>query len=347
MVEEMTDRKIRVLKTIIQEHILTAEPVGSRTLAKKYDFGFSPATIRNEMADLEEMGLLEQPHTSAGRIPTDLGYRFYVDNLKKSELNSPSSIENYLQQLANQYSGIEDVMSGMTRLLANLTHYTAFISEPAFSESKVSRIQLLPVSKKRLLLVVITDNGLVNNKIINLNKDLDDKQLEDINKILNKRLKGVLIDEMDQAFLNNLQHELQRRINYTAEILESLQKEMSNISTKNGMKIHLDGTSYILEQPEFNDVNRLKKVLRILDREEELRKILNNINDELSIKIGTENEVEDMENCSLVLARYHIAKGASGQIGIIGPTRMEYSKVISSVDLAAELLSKLISSTGR
>lgn len=347
MVDEMTDRKIRVLKTIIQEHILTAEPVGSRTLAKKYDFGFSPATIRNEMADLEEMGFLEQPHTSAGRIPTDLGYRFYVDNLKKSELNSPSSIENYLQQLANQYSGIEDVMSGMTRLLANLTQYTAFISEPAFSESKVSRIQLLPVSKKRLLLVVITDNGLVNNKIISLNRDLDDKQLDDLNKILNKRLKGVVIEEIDQAFLNNLQQELQRRINYTAEILESLQKEMSNISTKNGMKIHLDGTSYILEQPEFNDINRLKKVLRVLDREEELRKILNDINDELSIKIGTENEVEDMENCSLVLARYHISKGASGRIGIIGPTRMEYSKVISSVDLAAELLSKLISSTGR
>ncbi len=157
MVEEMTDRKIRVLKTIIQEHILTAEPVGSRTLAKKYDFGFSPATIRNEMADLEEMGFLEQPHTSAGRIPTDMGYRFYVNSLEKSELNSPPSIESYLQQLAKEYSGIEDVMSGMTRLLANLTQYTAFISEPAFTESRVNRIQLLPVSKKRLLLVVITD----------------------------------------------------------------------------------------------------------------------------------------------------------------------------------------------
>lgn len=347
MVDEMTDRKIRVLKTIIQEHILTAEPVGSRTLAKKYDFGFSPATIRNEMADLEEMGFLEQPHTSAGRIPTDMGYRFYVNSLEKSELNSPPSIESYLQQLAKEYSGIEDVMSGMTRLLANLTQYTAFISEPAFTESRVNRIQLLPVSKKRLLLVVITDNGLVNNKIINLNKDLDEKQLEDLNKILNKRLKGVLIEDVDKKFLNNLQHELQRRINYTAEILESLQKEMSNISTKNGMKIHLDGTSYILEQPEFNDIDRLKKVLRILDREEELQKILNDINEELSIRIGAENKLEDMENCSLVLARYHIAKGASGRIGIIGPTRMEYSKVISSVDLAAELLSKLISSTGR
>lgn len=347
MVEEMTDRKIRVLKTIIQEHILTAEPVGSRTLAKKYDFGFSPATIRNEMADLEEMGFLEQPHTSAGRIPTDMGYRFYVDSLKKSELNSPTSIESYLQQLAKEYSGIEDVMSGMTRLLANLTQYTAFISEPAFTESRVNRIQLLPVNKKRLLLVVITDNGLVNNKIINLNKDLEEKQLEDLNKILNKRLQGVLIEDVDQKFLNNLQHELQRRINYTAEILGSLQKEMSNISTQNGMKIHLDGTSYILEQPEFNDIDRLKKVLRILDREEELQKILNDINEELSIRIGAENELEDMENCSLVLARYHIAKGASGRIGIIGPTRMEYSKVISSVDLAAELLSKLISSTGR
>ncbi len=159
-----------------------------------------------------------------------------------------------------------------------------------------------------------------------MNKDLDEKQLEDLNRILNKRLKGVLIEDVDKKFLNNLQIELQRRINYTAEILESLQKEMSSISTKNGMKIHLDGTSYILEQPEFNDIDRLKKVLRILDREEELQKILNDINEELSIRIGAENKLEDMENCSLVLARYHIAKGASGRIGIIGPTRMEYSK---------------------
>ncbi|MGM0419495.1 MAG: heat-inducible transcriptional repressor HrcA [Bacillota bacterium] len=347
MVNGMTERKIRVLKTIIEEHILTAEPVGSRTLARKYDFGFSPATIRNEMADLEEMGLLEQPHTSAGRIPTDLGYRFYVDNLKKSELNSPPAIKVYLEQLSKEHSGIQDVMTGMARLLANLTQYTTFISEPAFSESKLRKIELLPVSRKRLLLVVITDNGLVNNKTINLKKELDENQLNDLNKILNKRLQGTALGDINPEFLQELQQELQRRINYTAEILELLQREMTKISTKEDMKIHLDGTSYILEQPEFNDIERLKKILRILDREEELRKILNGINEEISIQIGAENKIEDMENCSLVLAKYHISRGASGRIGIIGPTRMEYSKVISSVDLAAELLSKLISSTGR
>ena len=347
MVEEISTRKEKVLKAIIQEHILTAEPVGSRTLARKYDFDFSPATIRNEMADLEEMGFLEQPHTSAGRIPSDLGYRFYVDRLMEGELEKPVSLKSYLKELSRQKSGVEDIMSGMARMLSRMVQYTAIVSEPGFSESKISRLELLPVSSRKLLLIVITSSGLVNDKIIQLEKKLTEEELENLNRILSRRLAGRKVSTITGAFLQDLEEELKRRLNYAAEIIKRLEQEITDILDKQEMKIYLDGTSYILEQPEFNDIQSLKKILKVLDRQEELRRLVAGLEDELEVKIGAENKLQEMQNCSLVVATYRLEGGGTGRVGVIGPTRMEYPRVISSVDLTAELISKFISSSGR
>lgn len=347
MDERIEGRKKDVLLAIIEEHILTAEPVGSRTLARKYDLGFSPATIRNEMADLEEMGLVEQPHTSAGRVPSDRGYRFYVDNLLQQELEKPRSLTAYLQELSRKKSGIEDIMSGMVRMLSQMTQYTALMSEPGFSASAISRLELFLVNKRRLLLVLITDTGLVTNKVIPLKKELDEDQLEDLKKVLTRRIVDKQLDEIDEDFLSSLENELKRRLDYTGEIISILQEELGRVLSHDEMKIYLEGTNYILEQPEFNDITSLKKIIRVLDREEDLRRLLQGLEDELEVKIGQEIHLEEMQNCSLVYATYRLSDDAKGKLGILGPTRMEYDQAISAVDLASELLSQIISNAGR
>ncbi len=347
MDEKLTDRKKDVLLAIIEKHILTAEPVGSRTLARDYDFGFSSATIRNEMADLEDMGLVEQPHTSAGRVPSDRGYRFYVDQLMEKDLEKPESMSEFMQDLSRKKSGLEDIMSGMVRMLSRMTQYTALISEPGFSASEISRLELFPVNPRRLLLVLITDQGMVNNKVIPLRKELDDEQIEDLKKVLSRRIIDKKLDEIDEEFLGKLERELKRRLDYTEEIISVLENELNRNLSHEEIKIYLNGTNYILEQPEFNDISRLKEVMRVLDREEELRKLLQGLEDELEVKIGREIHLEEMQHCSLVYATYELSDEAKGKLGILGPTRMEYVQAISAVEVASELLGQIISNAGR
>ncbi|SDL41898.1 heat-inducible transcriptional repressor HrcA [Halarsenatibacter silvermanii] len=347
MKEQVSDRQKEVLLAIIEQHILTAEPVGSRTLAREYDLGFSPATVRNEMADLEEMGLVEQPHTSAGRVPSDLGYRFYVDNLLASDFKKPESITKYLKKLSQKKSGLEDIMSGMARMLSQMTQYTALLSEPGFSAGKISRLELFPVNKRRLLLVLITDAGLVTNKVIPLKEELTEEQIEDLKIVLAKRIIDKNIDDIDEEFLQSLEQELKRRLNYTEQIISVLQEELNKVLSQEEMKVYLEGTNYILEQPEFNDISDLKQIMKVLDKEENLRELLQGLEEELDVKIGREIHLEEMQNCSLVYATYQLSDQARGKLGILGPTRMKYVQAISAVDLASELLSQIISSTGR
>ncbi len=347
MKDKITQRQKEVLLAIIEQHILTAEPVGSRTLARKYDLGFSPATVRNEMADLEELGLVEQPHTSAGRVPSDLGYRFYVDNLLAGDLEKPQSLTKYLEELSQKKSGLEDIMSGMVRMLSQMTNYTALLSEPGFSAGSISRLELFPVNKRRLLLVLITDAGLVTNKVIPLKEDLSEEQVEDLKRVLARRIIDKDIDDIDDEFLQSLEKELMRRLDYTEQIIAVLQEELNTVLSQEEMKIYLEGTNYILEQPEFNDISDLKQIMRVLDKEENLRELLQGLEEELDVKIGREIHLEEMQDCSLVYATYQLSDEARGKLGILGPTRMEYVQAISAVDLASELLSQIISSAGR
>ena len=347
MDDNISQRKKDVLLAVIEKHILTAEPVGSRTLARDYDLGFSPATIRNEMADLEEMGLVEQPHTSAGRVPSDQGYRFYVDNLLQKNLQRPQSVSAYLQQISQKKSGLEDIMSGMVRMLSQMTRYTALLSEPGFSASEISILELFLVSKRRLLLVLITDTGLVTNKVIPLKRELKEDQVADLKKVLSRRLVDKKLENIDEEFLDELKRELKRRLDYAGEIIAILQEELNRALSREEMNIYLEGTNYILEQPEFNDISSLKEIMKVLDREEDLRELLQGLEEELDVKIGQEIHLEEMQNCSLVYATYELSDKAKGKLGILGPTRMEYVQAISAVDMASELLSEIISNSGR
>lgn len=347
--EDIDGRKKEILRAVIREHILTAEPIGSRTLAKNYDLGVSSATIRNEMADLEELGYLEQPHTSAGRVPSDLGYRYYVDVLMEQTPSVPAEeMEKLYNQFDREKKGIKEVISSMVNMLSKLTRYTVMISEPKLFKSKINKLELINLASGNLLIVLITDTGLVHNKTIKLNEELSTRQLRYLNQYLVRKLEGKELTALDKEYIKSIEKELMRRINLSHEIFSLINQEIESITEPEDLNIYLAGTSYILDQPEFNDLEILKKVLKILDHKEVLRKVIENApNQGLAVKIGRENIIKDMKNCSIVFSTYSLNDRAIGKIGVIGPTRMQYPRVISTVDFVSEVLSKIISEASR
>lgn len=347
--EEIDGRKKEILRAVIREHILTAEPIGSRTLAKNYDLGVSSATIRNEMADLEDMGYLEQPHTSAGRIPSDRGYRYYVDVLMEQNLGVPArEMEQLFDQFDREKRGIQEVISSMVNMLSKLTRYTVMISEPRLLRSKINKLELVNLASGNLMVVLITDTGLIHNKTIKLEDELSTRQLRYLNQFLISKLKGRELTSLNKDYIEGIERELMRRINLSHEIFSLINSEIERITRPEDLNIYLAGTSYILEQPEFNDLEILKKVLKIFDHKEVLRRLIENApNQGLEVKIGQENIINDMKNCSIVFSTYSLNDRAVGKIGVIGPTRMQYPRVISTVDFVSEVLSKIISEVSR
>lgn len=343
MKDDINQRKRKILKAIIHEHIFTAEPVGSRTLAKLYELGVSSATIRNEMSDLEELGYLEQPYTSAGRIPSDKGYRFYVDALIKDKDIFKMDIRKAVD-FEYEKQGIQSIISNMARMLSRITRYTSIVCEPQLKVSKINKLQLIPVDRKSVLILLITDTGLVHNKVVKLKKEITNKKINYINRFLSERLQGEVISKIDNELLEELELKLVRKLDVSHGIMELINNNLIDVSNPDDFQIYLGGTSYILEQPEFNDIENLKKVLNILDHREILREIfLKMPNRDLEVMIGHENELEEMKSCSIVFGTYTIGEGAYGKIGVIGPTRMEYSRVIASVNKMADLLGNIIS----
>src|SRR6056297_4028805 len=344
MVDSINSRKKKILKAIIQEHILKAEPIGSRTLAKKYDLGVSSATIRNEMADLEDMDYLEQPHTSAGRIPSDKGYRYYVDQLVSRKTNEAPGVIDNIENLYQDLQDVQDIISGMAKMLSNMTHYTAMVSEPKSQVSRLNKVEIMQLADNSLLLVLVTDTGMINNKIINLDQSLSARKISYLNKFLSEKLENKLLADLDTNYLKRIEKELLAKLDLSVDLFKQFYNEFEGAFEPGGVKVYIGGTSYMLEQPEFNDLEKVKKMLKLLDQEEMLNKIINSISgSDLEIKIGQENEVEDIKNCSLVVATYYISNRAVGKIGVIGPTRMEYPRVISSVDVISDILGNLIS----
>ncbi|MFW5972091.1 MAG: heat-inducible transcriptional repressor HrcA [Bacillota bacterium] len=346
MVRKVDERKKEILRAIIHEHILTAEPVGSRKLAKAYKLGVSSATIRNEMSDLEELGLIEQPYTSAGRIPSDKGYRFYVDSIIKGEDYNKIKLDimKLLNTIQYEKQGIQNIMTHMARMLSQITHYTSIVCGPQMQTTKIKQLQLIQLDKFSLLIVLMTDTGLVHNKVVKLKNKISSNQLRYINEFFSDRLRNKELEKMNSFYLKELEKELVNRIDISQDIIEIIENGLNFVSRSDNFKLYLGGTSYILDQPEFNDLESLKKVLKILDHEEILKELFAKMpNKELEVMIGHENDIEDMQKCSIVFSTYNIGDKASGKIGVIGPTRMEYSRVMASVNTMSSLLSKIIS----
>ncbi|HHX18738.1 MAG TPA: heat-inducible transcription repressor HrcA [Clostridium sp.] len=342
----LDDRKKSILHAIIDDYINTAEPVGSRTLARKHGLGLSSATIRNEMADLEDMGYLTQPHTSAGRIPSDKGYRFYVDQLMEfSELTDEEmySIKDAMETRINELS---QFLKQASVIMSQITKYASMAAAPGKQNSILKTVQIVPVEKGKALIVVLTNAGVIKNSLINIPETVLPEELITVSNIFNEKLKDLTIDNINASVIKEIELLLGNVRGILLPILNGVTNCINQIDCP---EIYLDGTINMLNYPEFSDVMRAKEFLNLMDAKDVWRRILNNVykdGDYITITIGEENKIVEMKDCSLITTTYNLGNVVVGTIGVIGPTRMEYSKVLAAMDYmrkkANEEIRKLI-----
>lgn len=338
---QLEERKKKVLEAIILDYIATAEPVGSRTITKKYDLGVSPATIRNEMADLEDMGLIEQPHTSAGRIPSQIGYRYYVDYLMEKE-NLTNEIKKYIRKnLREEIKAKEDMIRRALRLLSQISRHTALMIVSAFSQNIVSHIQLLPVSDHRMVLILVLDNGHVEHQIIELKTALSEGEIAELTEMLRQAVCGKTVEQWRRLSVESVRTQWEGQVLLLKEILDVIEDALT---VEYERKLYLSGTLNIMDQPEFKDVDKVRQVLALLEEQRMMEDLMLKMDEgdrrAISIRIGTENEYESLAACSLVTATYHIHGRMMGRIGLLGPTRMDYSRNIGLLDFISKYLSE-------
>lgn len=323
---EIDERKIRILEAIINDYINTAEPVGSRTIAKKYDLGISSATIRNEMADLEEMGYLEQPHSSAGRKPSDKGYRLYVDKLMQiPELSPAEELIIKSQLLDAALFEIDKLIRQATMLISELTRLTCIVKAPSVKKSHIKVIQLMSIDENSILSVIVTDSGIIKNNMIRIGKHINTDVLNKLTNLLNARLKGLTVEDINLEVINNLRNDLTGFDDIFSAIIPVLYDSLNSIDTAD---IYMEGTTNIFNYPEYNDIEKAREFLALLEDKKKVKELLPT-NSNISIKIGGENFEENAKECSIISATYSIGSRPLGSIGVIGPTRIPYSKIIS------------------
>ncbi|WP_235918981.1 heat-inducible transcriptional repressor HrcA [Heliomicrobium undosum] len=327
---QMNDRKQKVLWAIIQDYVSTAEPVGSRTIARKYDLGVSPATIRNEMSDLEELGLIEQPYTSSGRIPSDYGYRYFVDCLMERETLNPEELRRVQRAMSERLQEVNSIMQQTTNLLAKLTNYTAVVLGPQVGKTTFQQIHFFPVMPTKAVAVVVTSAGVMENKLLDIPESMTPEDLQKVSVMINERLQGLTMAQVRASLCMELNEALKKQKQVLSRSLELIDEALHGDSDE---RVFLAGTMNIFKQPEFKDVEKLQNLLGILEQHHTVRELMHDHPEPgIHIKIGTENRHEGVRNCSMVTASYQLDGEVLGVIGLIGPTRMEYSKAVAVVE---------------
>lgn len=337
---ELDMRKMRILQAIIDDYILTATPVGSRTISKLPDISLSSATIRNEMSDLEEMGYLEQPHTSAGRIPSEKAYRLYVNSIMR-QAHLTEAEKRYIKGCySNTLDELDQVLRQTAWMLSSMSKYTSMVLEPTLRKVKVKRIQLVPVSDGKALAVVVTDLGATRDTIINVPRGIDYDQVERLSNILSAHFSGTTLQDASTVSIPELQAALHSQREFLDEALAALHK---SLDTGPG-GVQLAGATNILNYPEYNDVEKARSFLATLETKEVLYKLLTEATDvEFSIKIGSENEDKDMWDCSVITATYKVGP-STGSLGVIGPVRMDYARVMALMRHIGKSVSEVLTS---
>ncbi|ACV63964.1 heat-inducible transcription repressor HrcA [Desulfofarcimen acetoxidans DSM 771] len=334
---KMDERKQRILMAIIRDYILTAEPVGSRTIARKYKLGVSPATIRNEMTDLEDMGLIEQPHTSSGRIPSDLGYRYYVDYLMENEKMSEEAEQLVLDEYDKKVKDVGQVIQRTGQLLTQLTNYTSLVLIPSVSVSSFKYIQLVLMSPTQAMVLVVLDTGTVNHRMIEVAENIKQSDLDIISKVLNAKLQGKNMESIKLSLIRDIYMELsvhKQVLNLAMELMEQ------SLTVEKKDKIYLGGVFNILDQPEFQNIDKVKTLLSLLEQEQLLCDLMSDVSNEgVTVRIGGEINKDEIKGCSMVTSGYQMGGKMMGRIGIIGPTRMEYARTVSVVEFLTRSLS--------
>lgn len=335
----LTERQRLILNAIIDNYIHSAEPVGSRTISKREDIGFSSATIRNEMADLEELGYLEQPHTSAGRVPSTKGYRFYVDNLIQPKKLTEHELANIKQVFAERISHLEQVIEGTAAILSQVTNYTSIVLGPEIFEHRLRHIQILPLNDRQAVAIMVTHTGRVENKILELPRGIHPGEIEKLVNILNSKLADVPLWQLRQRLYQEIAGEMRRHVEQYEEMLHVLE---ASLQTEETDRVFLRGATKIMNQPEFRDVEKVRDILELLEQSDQLVRLIGPPGVGIQVRIGQENDVDAMKQCSIVTTSYYLGGKPVGMIGILGPTRMEYDKVITVLDHLAQGLSRML-----
>ena len=334
MSEELDKRKKRVLQAIIEEYIDTAEPVSSGNLVKELDC--SSATIRNEMAELEKIGYLEKPHTSAGRIPSQKGYRYYVDELLREDKLSKKEMEIIKERLETKVNALEDLTRIATTTLSEITHYTTITIGPQVDKHIIVDIKFVLLGSRVLMAVILTDSGIIRESIIKFDEDIEQDQVEDLTYIFKNKLIGKPLEKLNTPLEEFIMAEMKTGINIIKKVIEEINKiiEESN-------QVYLEGTNKVIDMPEFKKVDIAKDFLNVLDAKDLVADVLNTgIADDINVYIGEETEKDELKNFSIVTFNHLLEDKDIGTIGIIGPTRMDYSKVISVMKYISKKLNE-------
>lgn len=345
--ENLTSREKKVLQNLISHYIQTADPVGSRLIANKYRMGLSPATIRNTMQDLEEMGLISQPHTSAGRVPTDSGYRVFVDTLLKQEPLTTEEAARIENMIRRGHKGIDAILGQASKILGEITAQLGITIAPKFEEGVLSRIDLVPVAEGRLLVVVAVEAGLARAILMEVESDIGANQLSQMQSVLNERLAGLTLGQIRKTINKRLAD-----TGCSPRLIRLFVDPEADIWTDQvDEKIHVTGTDNLISKPEFADRERLSEFVRFLEEKKSLIELIESrsIGEGIVISIGKEISVDKIQDCSIVTSKYKAGR-LTGTIGVIGPTRMPYSKLITIVEHTAksmtDALTKLKGSDG-
>ena len=327
--QELDERKQKILHAIIQNYLETGEPVGSRTISKYADLGLSSATIRNEMSDLEEMGYIIQPHTSAGRIPSDMGYRFYVDQLMKEKEQEVTEMKELMIQRQDK---MELVLKQMAKVLAANTNYATMITSPQYHRTKLKFIQLSVISEDQLLAVVVAEGNVVKNKVIPISHGLDNETILKLNILLNTSLNGLTMEEINLSTIAKLKEQAGIHSEVINSVLDAVAEA---IRMDDDLEVYTSGTTNIFKYPELADSTKASTLLSAFEDKQQLASLMEDMKDEddtgIQVYIGNETPGQTMKDCSVVTTTYELGEGMKGTIGIIGPKRMDYEKVVDNL----------------
>lgn len=334
---ELDERKRKILYAIIRTYMETGEPVGSRTISKYSDLNLSSATIRNEMSDLEEMGYILQPHTSAGRIPSDKGYRLYVDHILDDK---DQEIQEFKDLMVERTDKLEQMLQRLVKALAANTNYATMVSSPAVRGNKLKFIQLSKVNSTQILAVIMMEGNLVRNKIIDVTEELDQETVLKLNILLNSVLNGLSIEEINLGMIQNLKGQAGIHSELVASVIDAVAEV---IHAEDEVKIYTSGATNIFRYPELSDNGKASEIINTFEEKRELTDLVNQTLENsdsrgIQVYIGQETPIEAMKNCSVVTATYELGDGLQGTIGIIGPKRMDYENVLKTLKTLTEQL---------
>lgn len=337
----LTERQQMILRAIVEQYVQSAEPVGSRTLSKQQDFQLSSATIRNEMADLEELGFLDQPHASAGRIPSQKGYRYYVDHLKPATEFDAVTVHTLRELFQQRVDELERVVQQTSVVVSQLTQYTSIVLGPQVSREKIHHIQLIPMSMGKAIAILVTDMGHVSNRQVQLSEDISSDEVSHMVEMLNRRLHGVPVGRLRSSMYREMAREMSQVMEHYEDAVVLLD-ELMQAGTEDNGHIYVGGAANMLSQPEFRDIDKVKPLLEMLQQGENLplQQILPVHQGGVQVRIGMENSLPTLRDCTVISSVYTVDGVPVGSIGVVGPTRMNYGRVIQILDYVSTALTR-------